>query len=98
MLFLNQAMELQAIDLCNKQTINIVITDIFMPEKEGIETIVELRRDFPEIKIIVISGGSKKGGDLSITLHMAKKLEAQFAFVKPVDQLELLSAIHKLLE
>ena len=34
----------------------MIVTDIFMPEKEGIETIHELRREFPEAKIIAVTG------------------------------------------
>jgi len=34
----------------------VIVTDIFMPEKEGIETIHELRREFPEVKIIAVTG------------------------------------------
>ncbi len=88
----------EAIGLCKNLPMDIVITDLFMPEKEGIETIIELRRDFPKVKIIVVSGGSKKKSGLSTTLHMAKKLGAQFTFIKPVNKLELVSAIQKLLE
>jgi len=41
----------------SQQTIDLVITDIFMPEKEGLKTIMELKRDFPDVKIIAIAGG-----------------------------------------
>jgi DNA-binding NarL/FixJ family response regulator len=38
---------------------DVVVTDLFMPEKEGLETIAELRTGFPRTKIIAISGGSR---------------------------------------
>ena len=40
--------------------VDVVVTDIFMPERDGLETIAELRRDFPRIKVIAISGGGSR--------------------------------------
>jgi DNA-binding NtrC family response regulator len=75
--------------------VDLVITDIIMPDKEGLETIVELRRDFPDIKIIAISGGGRVGPEPY--LKMAKSMGAMFTFVKPIDRGELLDAIQKAL-
>ena len=75
---------------------DLIITDIIMPEKEGIETIVELRRDFPDVKIIAISGGSR-GLNKEYYLNLTKKLGALFTFAKPFDRKELLEAIQELL-
>jgi len=45
---------------------DLVVTDLLMPEKEGIETIVELRERFPDIGIVAVSGagGTDEGGPL----------------------------------
>jgi len=81
--------------LFRQQPADLVITDIFMPEKEGLETIRELRRDFPDVKIIAISGGGSRGA-LGY-LPTAKKLGAHRTFIKPFEMLELLAAVHELL-
>lgn len=82
--------------LFREKPADLVITDIIMPEQEGIETIMELRRDFPDVKIIAISGGGKamKGGD---TLHVAKALGAKRTFVKPLKMKDMVEAVRELL-
>ena len=75
---------------------DLVITDLIMPEKEGIETIIDLRRDFPEVKIIAVSGGGRIGPENY--LHMAKDLGAQYTFAKPFDRKEILRAVRELTE
>lgn len=73
----------------------LVITDIVMPHKEGIETIAELRRDYPEVKIIAISGGGRI--EAREYLELAEKIGADKTFGKPVERELLLSAVAELL-
>jgi CheY-like chemotaxis protein len=72
----------------------VVVTDIVMPNKEGLETIVELRRNMPGVKIIAISGG----GRIAPTdyLSIAKRLGADRVFAKPVERRALLDAVSEL--
>ncbi len=81
--------------LFRQQPADLVITDIFMPEKEGLETIRELRREFPDVKIIAISGGGSRG-ELAY-LPAAKKLGAHRTFIKPFELDEMLTAVRELL-
>ena len=81
--------------LCEKSP-DLVITDIIMPEKEGIEVIRELRRDFPDVKIIAISGGGTIGPETY--LQMAKGMGAHRVFEKPFKVEEMLEAVRELLD
>lgn len=74
---------------------DLIITDIIMPEKEGVETIRELKRDFPDVHIIAISGGGHIGPE--DYLHMAKMLGAQRTLSKPVEREVLLKTVAELL-
>ncbi len=86
----------QGINLNRKMHCDLIITDIIMPEKEGIETIGELRREFKGIKIIAMSGGGRIGPDAY--LKMAKDFGAMRTIVKPINREELLKAAKELLE
>ncbi len=81
--------------LHRRNPVDLVITDILMPEKEGLETITEFRRSFPGVKIIAISGGGQIGP--ANYLKMAKMLGADRVFAKPMDTSELISAVKELL-
>jgi DNA-binding response OmpR family regulator len=70
---------------------HVVITDILMPKKEGIETIKELRRIAPTVWIIAISGGGAAHDMLF--LNFAKALGADFALAKPFRAEELIAAV-----
>ena len=76
---------------------DLVVTDIIMPEKDGIETIREFRRDFPDLKIIALSGGGRVM-DGESCLNVAEKMGAHRTFTKPLDLKGFLEAIHELLE
>jgi DNA-binding response OmpR family regulator len=72
---------------------HLVITDILMPEQEGLETIQKLRSDKPDLKIIAISGAPP---DWKV-LHLAEKLGTDRTFAKPFSQHEILQAVEELL-
>lgn len=80
--------------LRNKVNIKIVVADIIMPEKDGLETIQELKRDYPDIKILAISGGGKISAQNYLAL--AQKVGADLILQKPFDKQELLDAVKKL--
>ncbi len=75
--------------------IDLVVTDIIMPEKGGIDTIMDLRKDFPDIKIIAISGGGMCG-DVSY-LDMALGVGANRAIGKPFVLDDFLESVEELL-
>jgi CheY-like chemotaxis protein len=80
--------------LRNKVNIKIVVADIIMPEKDGLETIQELKRDYPDIKILAISGGGKISAQNYLIL--AQKVGADLILKKPFDKQELLDAVKQL--
>jgi CheY-like chemotaxis protein len=74
----------------------LVITDIIMPEQEGIETIMAMRAARPDLKIIAISGGARIGH--ANVLDMASALGADEVLAKPFDPETLLTKVRKQLE
>jgi CheY-like chemotaxis protein len=85
----------EGMELFEKDKPDLLITDIIMPEKEGLETIFELRRKYPELKIIAISGGGRIGPDGY--LPGAKLLGADATFSKPLIPKEFLQLVSNLL-
>ena len=75
---------------------DLVITDLIMPGKEGIETIRDLRRKFPDVKIIAVSGGGRIGPDSY--LKMAKGVGALRTLSKPFDRTVLLETVEEVIE
>jgi DNA-binding response OmpR family regulator len=85
----------EALRLVQENAFDLVITDLMMPEKEGIETIVELRRKIPGLKIIAMSGGGFNAPE--IYLNLARKLGAVQTLAKPFPGTELLAAVASVL-
>ena len=75
---------------------DLVITDILMPEREGIETIIELRRQRPDLPILAISGGSATTGREGL-LESADLLGATRVLPKPFALDQLRAVVHGLL-
>ncbi len=74
---------------------DLVLMDIFMPEQEGLETIRELRWDFPDVKIIAISGGGMSGR--MEPLEVAEKFGAALSLKKPISREQLLESVRAVL-
>jgi CheY-like chemotaxis protein len=83
------------LSLLQDHPIDLVITDLFMPEKEGIETMREVQKSFPQVKIIAMSGGGRMG-KLDF-LPMAESFGAQRTLAKPFERKELLEAVRAVL-
>lgn len=74
---------------------DLIIIDLLMPRKGGLDTISELRREAPEVKIIAMSGSTQYGD--SNLLDVAKQWGAQCAFQKPFQLSEMCEAVRELL-
>jgi len=85
----------EGLKLYREDPVDLIITDIIMPEKEGLETILELKEKFPEIKIIAISGGGRIGPEEY--LPMAKMLGAHRTLAKPFGRDDLVRTVKEVL-
>ena len=85
-----------ALRVHRERPVDLVVTDIIMPEKEGLETITEFRQCFPAVKIVAISGCGRIGP--AQYLKMAKVLGANRTFSKPFNPSELIAAVEEMLD
>ena len=76
--------------------VSLVITDIIMPEKEGMETILELKKINPSVKIIAISGGGRSVPE--DYLDIAEYFGAIKSFKKPFNMADFIKTVDHLLE
>jgi len=76
--------------------VDLIIVDIIMPEKDGIEVIIETTEKYPHTKILSFSGGGLIDADSH--LHTAQELGADQTLVKPFKNNDLIDKVHQLLD
>jgi len=86
----------EALNKFKSSVTDLVITDLLMPEQDGIGLIMQLRKVKPDIKIIAISGGGKMGP--SNYLDVAKTIGANAIFSKPFNLKSFVEEVEKLAE
>lgn len=86
----------EVLELAGQKKFDLIITDIIMPKKEGIETILELKKVNPGIKIIAISGGGRKGS--MDFLQVAEMVGASYTIPKPFEPDEVVDIVKKCLD
>lgn len=86
----------EGLRLAGMKTFDLVITDIVMPEMDGFEVIMALRRTFPHIRIIVMTGGTAKL-DLDALLSTARLMKVDRVLAKPIEFEQLVMIVNETL-
>lgn len=86
----------EALRLLRSQAFDLVLTDVLMPEIDGLEVVQAVRREFPELPIVAMSGGSARlpGSD---ALQLAHRLGAHAILPKPFSEYELRETLARFL-
>lgn len=87
----------KGIELFRAKPTDLVVTDIIMPEQDGLEVITVLRSDYPDVKIITISGGGRLCTDPELFLDASTSMGALHSFTKPLDRLAFLAVVREVL-
>jgi CheY-like chemotaxis protein len=83
----------EALKALERGSVDLIITDVMMPEKDGLEFIEEVRLKRPLLPIVAVSGGGRFVADKPYYLNVAKHFGATICLPKPFSRQELLSAI-----
>ena len=94
------------LDLLRDKGADLVITDIIMPGKDGVDTAYQIRMEFPKTRIIVISGGGNvtpteyEPSSIKTTAYLASAdaAGADLTLTKPFERSEILEAVNDLLK
>ena len=86
---------LEGLEIFRRQQFDLVVTDMVMPVKDGLKTIIELRQEDPDIPVIAISGGGAIAKERY--LNVAGYIEGVCTIPKPFTRLDLLAGVETLL-
>jgi DNA-binding response OmpR family regulator len=81
----------EAIRFLSRETVDLVITDVLMPDMDGFELIKVLHRDYPAVRVVAMTGGGQLSADTY--LRMAQGFRVDWLLKKPFARDELLMAI-----
>ena len=82
----------EAIATSQERSFDLLLTDLIMPKREGLETIRHFRKNYPKVRIIAMSGSFDRG-----FLSMAGRLGAEAILQKPIQSLDLIETVGKIL-
>lgn len=85
---------MEGMEIFQNEQIDLIITDIFMPRKEGISVVYDLREKHPDAKIVAVSGGGRLNS--KDYLGYAEKLGADRTLAKPFSKSEILQVVKEL--
>ena len=80
-----------ALAMLQSRGADVAIVDVFMPNKDGIEVICDIRRYFPSLRVIAISGSHRSGAP--DYLRVARSLGADVTLAKPFPPVDLVAAV-----
>jgi CheY-like chemotaxis protein len=95
----------EALNQLNNRPVHVIITDIIMPKVNGVEAIRAILKDFPDVRIIAISGGGNFGIDsykpnaITTTAYLAaaERAGAHYVLTKPFESADLVHAVEHVL-
>ena len=87
----------EALKLLKKGGLDLVVTDVLMPDGGGVNLIAQMRKDFSQVRILAISGGGPRVTSPT-ALQMAQSVGAHALLLKPFGREQLLNAIRHLME
>jgi CheY-like chemotaxis protein len=85
----------EAMQILNKEPIDLILLDVVMPEQGGLETIMQIRNGYPDVKLIIISG--KVPVDNDAFRNLIEQYGVARVFDKPFEKEDIMQAIDELL-